>query len=153
MNPLLLPLSTGWLSPGPECGGIVTLAAAMALPEAFPHRDFILLTAFVVVLGTLLIQGLTLGPLLEFLRLPKDTTIDNEIHHARTTSLIAAMKELEGDDTPAGKRLIQEYRDALERTSNAENPYEIDDNILRRKVATAARRAIFDLLKKGAIGD
>lgn len=131
----------------------MTLAAAMALPEAFPHRDFILLMAFIVVLGTLLIQGLTLGPLLKFLHLPKDTTIDNEIHHARSTSLKAAMKELEGDDTPARKRLMQEYSDALERTSNAENPYQIDDNVLRRKVATAARRAIFDLLKKGDIGD
>ena len=44
--------------------GIVSLAAAMALPPAFPYRDLIVLTAFSVVLGTLVIQGLTLGPLL-----------------------------------------------------------------------------------------
>ena len=45
------------------CGmrGIVTLAAAYALPEGFPYRDLILLTAFAVVLGSLLIQGLTLA--------------------------------------------------------------------------------------------
>lgn len=37
------------------CGmrGIVTLAAASALPMGFPYRDLILLTAFGVVLGTL----------------------------------------------------------------------------------------------------
>jgi NhaP-type Na+/H+ or K+/H+ antiporter len=46
--------------------GIVTLAAAMALPPGFPYRDFIQLTAFAVVVGTLLIQGLTLRPLLAF---------------------------------------------------------------------------------------
>jgi monovalent cation/hydrogen antiporter len=37
--------------------GIVTLAAALALHPGFPARDLIVLTAFVVVLGTLLIQG------------------------------------------------------------------------------------------------
>ena len=49
--------------------GIVTLAAALALPEAFPFRDLIVLTAFSVVLGTLALQGLTLGPLLRALDL------------------------------------------------------------------------------------
>lgn len=42
--------------------GIVTLATALALPEHFPGRDFILLSAFVVVSGTLLLQGLSLRP-------------------------------------------------------------------------------------------
>jgi len=37
--------------------GIVTLAAAIALPVAFPYRDLIVLTAFFVVLGTLLYPG------------------------------------------------------------------------------------------------
>ena len=42
--------------------GIVSLAAALALPGDFPHRDLIVLAAFSVVLGTLVIQGLTLKP-------------------------------------------------------------------------------------------
>lgn len=41
--------------------GVVTLALALSLPEDFPGRDFILVTAFVVILGTVLIQGTTLG--------------------------------------------------------------------------------------------
>ena len=47
--------------------GIVTLAAAFAIPEMlpngspFPYRDLILLCAFAVVLGTLVLQGLTMG--------------------------------------------------------------------------------------------
>ena len=36
--------------------GIVSLAAALALPVDFPHRDLIVLAAFSVVLGTLVIQ-------------------------------------------------------------------------------------------------
>ena len=37
--------------------GIVSLAAALALPAAFPYRDLIVLTAFSVVLGTLVDSG------------------------------------------------------------------------------------------------
>ena len=37
--------------------GIVTLAAALALPSGFPFRDLIVLTAFSVVLGTLVDPG------------------------------------------------------------------------------------------------
>jgi CPA1 family monovalent cation:H+ antiporter len=47
--------------------GIVSLAAALALPVGFPFRDLIVFTAFSVVLGTLVLQGLTLGPLLRAL--------------------------------------------------------------------------------------
>ncbi|MBO9126781.1 MULTISPECIES: Na+/H+ antiporter [unclassified Rhizobium] len=41
--------------------GVVTLALALSLPQDFPERDFILITAFVVIAGTVLIQGTTLG--------------------------------------------------------------------------------------------
>ncbi len=46
------------------CGmrGIVTLAAALALPGGFPGRDLIVFASFCVVLGTLVVQGLTLRP-------------------------------------------------------------------------------------------
>ena len=41
--------------------GVVTLAVALTLPESMPGRDFMLLTAFGVILATVLIQGSTLG--------------------------------------------------------------------------------------------
>lgn len=41
--------------------GVVTLALALSLPEDFPGRDFILVMAFAVIVGTVLIQGTTLG--------------------------------------------------------------------------------------------
>ncbi len=73
------------------CGmrGTVTLAAALALPTGgeggvpFPYRDLILVTAFGVVLGTLVVQGLTLRPLLLRLRLEDDGTVDREVRIAR----------------------------------------------------------------------
>ncbi len=43
--------------------GAVTLAAAQSLPADTPHRPLLILTAFVVAVGTLLVQGGTLGPI------------------------------------------------------------------------------------------
>jgi CPA1 family monovalent cation:H+ antiporter len=47
--------------------GVVSLAAAFALQEDFPERDLILFLTFVVVIGTLLVQGLTLPALIRWL--------------------------------------------------------------------------------------
>lgn len=43
--------------------GAVTLAAAQTLPETTPHRSLLILIAFIVAVGTLLLQGSTVGPL------------------------------------------------------------------------------------------
>ncbi len=53
------------------CGmrGLVTVATAFALPSDFPQRDVVVLTAFRVVLATLVVQGLTLTPLIRLLNL------------------------------------------------------------------------------------
>lgn len=53
------------------CGmrGLVTMATAFALPSDFPQRDLIVLSAFAVVLATLVVQGLTLSPLIRLLGL------------------------------------------------------------------------------------
>ena len=75
------------------CGmrGAVTLAAALALPTNFPFRDLILPTAFGVTLGTLVVQGMTLRPLMRWLELEDDGTVDREIRLARVESLRAAL--------------------------------------------------------------
>jgi CPA1 family monovalent cation:H+ antiporter len=93
------------------CGmrGIVTLAAALALPTgehgglAFPHRDLILFVAFSVALGTLVIQGMTLRPLMNVLRLEDDGSVDREVRLARVEILRAALTataERRGDEIP-----------------------------------------------------
>jgi CPA1 family monovalent cation:H+ antiporter len=50
--------------------GVVTLAAAFAIPKDAPHREVLLLVALVVTAGTLLIHGLTLPWLARRLRVP-----------------------------------------------------------------------------------
>lgn len=49
--------------------GVVSLAIALSLPQTLPGRDFILLTTFVVILVTVLVQGSSLGPLITALKL------------------------------------------------------------------------------------
>jgi len=75
------------------CGmrGTVTLAAALALPADFPFRDLILTTAFGVTLGTLVLQGLTLRPLILRLGIKDDGAVEREVRLARVESLRAAV--------------------------------------------------------------
>jgi Na+/H+ antiporter len=55
--------------------GVVSLAAALAVPltltdgQAFPHRNLILFITFVVILFTLVLQGLSLKPLIRILNI------------------------------------------------------------------------------------
>ena len=87
--------------------GIVSLAAALALPiragdGPFPFRDLIVFTAFSVVLGTLVIQGLTLRPLLRALDLHDGDPVGQETELARERALQAALATLDGDRVAGG---------------------------------------------------
>ncbi|HEV7598724.1 MAG TPA: sodium:proton antiporter [Bradyrhizobium sp.] len=141
------------------CGmrGIVTLAAAFALPEGFPHRDLILLTAFAVVLGSLVIQGLTLRPLISALHLRDEYPVEREVGRARAVAYRAALDEIDGDPSEAAEILRHEYRALLLRAES--DPHggvsssELPADPLRRRAIAAARRAILALRQSETIGD
>jgi NhaP-type Na+/H+ or K+/H+ antiporter len=152
------------------CGmrGTVTLAAALALPTGehggapFPYRDLILVTAFGVVLGTLVIQGLTLRPLLLRLNLDDDGTVEREIRLARLETLraaVAAASECEGAETAALVR--HRYELQLRRAENdaAESPVpEVEgaasaDAEVVRAAVEARRQRLVALRADGTIGD
>ena len=69
-----MPLVFGWAG----IRGVVSLAAALSIPlllsdgEAFPHRNLILFITFVVILVTLVLQGLTLPWLIRKLSVKSD---------------------------------------------------------------------------------
>ena len=81
------------------CGmrGLVTLATALALPANFPQRDLIVLTAFAVVLATLVVQGLTLAPLVRLLKLDGEDGLAAELAEVRADLAAAALATLEGE--------------------------------------------------------
>ena len=88
--------------------GIVSLAAALALPAGFPYRDLIVLTAFAVVLGTLVIQGATLKLLLRALELNDDDPVGGEVRAARDRALEVSLATVAHDQSPAAKAVRQE---------------------------------------------
>ena len=84
----------------------------MALPSGFPYRDLIVLTAFFVVLGTLVIQGLTLKPLLRALNLHDDDPVGREISVARERALRAGLASFAEDESPVAEAVRQEFAGA-----------------------------------------
>lgn len=133
--------------------GIVTLATALALPAGFPERELILVIAFVVVLGTLVIQGLTLKPLLALLKLPPDDTVERELGIARAVALKAALETIGEHRSEAADALRREYKTALKETKAGGDARDSEENHLRRKVVEAQRQAIAALRRHGEIGD
>jgi CPA1 family monovalent cation:H+ antiporter len=141
------------------CGmrGIVTLAAAFALPENFPYRDLMLLTAFAVVLGSLVIQGLTLRPLISALRLKDENPVSVEVGRARAVAFRAALDEIDGDPSEEAEILRLEYRALLLRAEGdpdgGVSSGELPADPLRRRAIGAARRSIIALRQSEEIGD
>lgn len=140
------------------CGmrGIVTLAAAFALPEAFPYRDLMLLTAFAVVLGTLVLQGLTLKPLILALHLKDDNPVEVEVAQARVAAYRAALDAISEDPSEEAEVLRLEYSALLLRADGEEGAdigAELPADPMRRRAIAAARQALIDLRATGVIGD
>ncbi len=152
------------------CGmrGIVTIAAALALPGAaggpgaFPQRDLILFVAFCVVLGTLVLQGLTVTPLMRALALQADDTVEREVRLARVETLRAALAEMatvEGGDEMV-TLLRRKYETRLRRAELGEAAAEEPESDGRvtfggslRRAQAAERRTLSNLRATGVIGD
>jgi CPA1 family monovalent cation:H+ antiporter len=138
--------------------GIVTLAAALALPlEAgstpFPFRDLMILTAFAVVLGTLVIQGLSLGPLLRSFHLPDDHPVEREVVAARDRALAAALATFDGLDSELARAVRQEFTSHL-RPARGESGDEAEGHEqMHQSALVAARRVVFKMRATGEIGD
>lgn len=136
--------------------GIVTLAAALALPAEFPYRDLIVLTAFSVVLGTLTIQGLTLKTLLRALALHDDNPIGTEFRAARERALQAALASLDGNQSVAAEFLRRQFSARL---ANARGGADGDSAAnsapgqIYRDAIRAGRRAVIAMRSNEEIGD
>jgi Na+/H+ antiporter len=79
------------------CGmrGIVSLAAALALPADLEYREFLIFLTFAVILVTLVVQGLTLAPLIRRLKLGTDHSTRDEHRLARVAMGKAALSAVD----------------------------------------------------------
>lgn len=98
-------LLAGW------CGmrGLVTLATAFALPEQFPQRNLVVLTAFAVVLATLVVQGMTLGPVIRLLGLDRQETGGREYKAVERDIAAAALAVLDDAEEEEARPLRAAY--------------------------------------------
>jgi CPA1 family monovalent cation:H+ antiporter len=156
-RPMLQPsVGSGLIISWAGMRGIVSLAAALALPSAFPFRDLIVLTAFSVVLGTLAIQGLTLKPLLRALDLHDDDPVGREVRAARERALGAGLASLARDESALADAVREEFTAhlAAERASgDAGDPARSAHGDLHREALQAARQAVLTMRANDEIGD
>jgi Na+/H+ antiporter len=75
--------------------GADSLVIALSLPRQFPARDLIIFLTFAVIFATLVLQGLTLRPLLGLLHLSSDDPTEREEAHARRVIAEAGLQRLE----------------------------------------------------------
>jgi CPA1 family monovalent cation:H+ antiporter len=137
------------------CGmrGLVSLATAFALPASFPQRDLIVLTAFAVVIATLVLQGLTLSPLIRLLGLGDGEDEQQELARARRALSDAALASMADDKG----RLANEIRRQFEIDRAALNEgggKELEQRRAIKLAAIAAQRRRLEALRhEDAIGD
>jgi NhaP-type Na+/H+ or K+/H+ antiporter len=136
------------------CGmrGLVTLATAFALPPEFPGRDLIVLSAFTVVLGTLILQGFTIRPLIALLRIDPDLSLGSEVAVARRAMLDAALAELSGYPDAAAEAVRREIEAARAASIDPLHPA-TEYDALRLRAIAAERRVLVEWRKQGRIFD
>jgi CPA1 family monovalent cation:H+ antiporter len=153
--------------------GAVSLAAALAVPlhlqgdGPLPGRDLIIYLAFGVILGTLVIQGLSMPAVIHLLRLEDDGLDEREQTKARIHAAEAALARIEElveedwvrEDTAERLRGLYRFR----RTRFAERYHGDGDGTLEARSADyqqlvhelleAERQAVVALRQSGVIGD
>jgi len=104
--------------------GVVSLAAALALPIGFPGRDLLLFATFAVIAATVLIQGATLGPLIRLVLRPQPVAAlgpEYDELAARQRVVAASLLYLtevasHSDASPHHGQLVEHYQRRLEMT-------------------------------------
>jgi Na+/H+ antiporter len=152
--------------------GADSLAGALAIPfslpngQPFPGRDLILLLTFCVIFGTLVLQGLTLTPLVRWLKIADDHVTEKEERLARLKANEAALARLEAvnlshrakPDTI--ERLRSEYLDRIQQLRSRDTDEEsvprlfsADFEELAREVLQTERDTAISLRNDEAISD
>jgi len=159
--PWTYPTVLGWAG----MRGVVSLAAALALPEAFPGRDVIMLVTFVVIFGTVVVQGPTLGPLIRALGVAGEAPDSDAADEftARAAMAAAALLVIEASLTDplmggVAQDVVREYRrraeqlgrSAIGAAARAERQALLS---LRLDASTAARTELLRLHRAGDIHD
>ncbi len=99
--------------------GVVSLAAAFALPADFPERDLILFLTFVVVIGTLVGQGFTLPKVIRRLGViatesMRDNLAEAEAQHQAARAALERLEEIVDEEGDIPDEVVQNLRGKTE---------------------------------------
>ena len=146
--------------------GVVSLAAAFALPPDFPSRDLILFLTFCVIVATLIGQGLSLPWFIRHLGVLAPAGQDGEEVHARLAAVESALRRLEelkhdyADHLPLIEQLREQFdheaTHIMPNTGAAPDEAEqelLDHRAIRNAVLVAQREAVIGLRDAGVIND
>ena len=152
--------------------GADSLAGALAIPfllpngEPFPGRDLIILLTFCVIFATLVLQGLTLAPLVSWLGVVDDHVIEKEERLARlkaNEAALARLEELESSNRARREtveRLRSEYVDRIRQLRIEDSDeqsvgrlFSPDFEELAREMLQTERDAVIALRNEEAIND
>jgi CPA1 family monovalent cation:H+ antiporter len=147
--------------------GVVSLAAALALPLAFPSRDVLVVVTLTVIVLTLVGQGLTFPWLVRAVRLAQDVGVREEEGRARQRLLEAATRRIDElypvwpGHHPLLDQLRETYRHRSEHVERQSNPTAgetedrelIEHREIRRTVLDAEREALLRLRTEGEVSD
>jgi CPA1 family monovalent cation:H+ antiporter len=147
------------------CGmrGVVSLAAALALPaalpsgEPFPQHDLVILLTFGIVFVTLVGQGLTLPALISALGIKSDTGAQTEAQIAREAmrrAAVDAVNKLVAEHGLPAQEAVAVKRFFNSRSRRSDGALTPDSEArLWLGAAAAQREALLDLWRSGEIGD
>jgi len=153
--------------------GVVALAAAISLPEylhdgsPFPQRNLIIFLTFSVIFVTLVLQGLTLPPLIRWLGLAETDEKNPEEEQARRDMIKATLAYLEAareNDSPEFEPVYDELMHAQRRRLNRLGGTDADDTEhdpkqydryleLTRHIRALQRATILNLRNQNQIND
>jgi NhaP-type Na+/H+ or K+/H+ antiporter len=130
---------------------------SLVIALALPYRDSIIFITFVVILITLVAQGLTLAPLIRLLGIVGGNEEDAEERHARRVSLRAgadALQRFVSDDAGEVASAAELRQITANKLGNPDGSDSATSSLRPRLVMLAAARdAIIGLRDRGEIGD
>jgi monovalent cation/hydrogen antiporter len=150
--------------------GVVSLAAALALPlviaegKPFPNRELIIFITFCVIFSTLVIQGLTLRPLIKFFNIIPDGKDHEEEQLARLTLASSIIEHIEENyslaltdevlnqvKTKYEIRIQRLRKDAVQRKLDEKDIIEF--HRIQQELLDKERAGLIEMRRQGKISD
>jgi CPA1 family monovalent cation:H+ antiporter len=150
--------------------GVVSLAAALALPlgiegsRPFPNRDLIIFLTFCVIFSTLIIQGLTLRPLIRLLHIKTDGSEHEQEQKARMKIASSVIEHIEENyslslSDEVLNQIKTKYEIRMQRLRKDESTRRLNDaqidqfHKIQQELLSKERGLVISLRRDGAVSD